>query len=140
MQDQITILIAALILANLDDFKYKGKLLSVSSLIFSLALLLFAVSKSYLLSIFALIFMGSSSVTVISLINTLLQIKVEHKFRGRIMSVFMLTFIGLIPFGNLIAGSLAEILGVSLALTFCGLIATIFFIAINLLYPQIRQI
>ncbi|MBU1090882.1 MAG: MFS transporter [Candidatus Omnitrophica bacterium] len=133
-------LIGGLSLAKLGDFKYKGKLLVVSSFVFSISLLFFALSKSYILSILALLFMGSASVIVIALVNTLLQTKVDDQFRGRVMSVFMLAFIGIIPFGNLIAGTLAQVMGVSIALIISGCISTIFFLAINILFPGIRKI
>ncbi|MFH1414230.1 MAG: MFS transporter [Candidatus Omnitrophota bacterium] len=133
-------LAGGLFLAHLGDFKYKGKLLAVSSFIFSLSLLLFALSKSYIVSILALLCMGYASVSVIALINTILQTKVDDQFRGRVMSVFMLAFIGIIPFGNLIAGTLAQILGVSPALVISGCISTLFFLAINILFPGIRKI
>lgn len=133
-------LTAALILARLGDFKYKGKLLILSSLIFSISLTLFSLSKVYILSIITLIFIGGSSVAAIAIINTLLQTTVEDGFRGRVMSAFMFTFAGVMPFGNLIAGSLSEFLGVSLTVMISGIICTVFFIIINILYPKIRNI
>lgn len=133
-------LIAALVLARLGDFKYKGKLLILSTLIFSISLTVFALSKAYLLSLIALTLIGWGSVTAIAIINTLLQINVGDEFRGRVMSVFMFTFAGFMPFGNLIAGSLAHLWGVSQAVSICGIICTLFFIAINTLYPDIRNI
>jgi MFS family permease len=133
-------LIAALVLARLGDFKYKGKFLISSTIIFSLSLVLFSLSKIYLFSLIALIFVGWGSVTTTSLINTLLQILVPDEFRGRIMSVFMLTFAGIMPFGNLIAGSLAHILGVSLTVFIGGIICTAFFTVVNIIYPDIRKI
>ena len=133
-------LIAALILARLGDFKYKGKLLVFSSIIFSISLILFSLSKTYFISLIALILIGGASVTATGLINTLLQTLVPDEFRGRAMSAFMLTFAGFMPFGNLLAGTLAHIWGVSLTVLIGGITCTIFFIIINLLYPQIRNI
>jgi MFS family permease len=133
-------LIAALILARLGDFSHKGRLLILSSLLFSASLVLFSLSKKYLLSLIALIFIGGSSVTAISLINTLLQINVPDEFRGRVMSVFMLIFFGIMPFGNLISGSLSHIAGVSFTVMISGIICTIFFLIINIIYSDIRKI
>lgn len=133
-------LIGALTLARLGDFKYKGKSLILSTLVFSFSLILFSLSKIYLLSLIALIFMGGSSVTATAIINTLLQTKVPDAFRGRVMSGFMLTFAGIMPFGNLIAGSLAQALGVSFAVLISGILCTLFFMIINLAYPDIRKI
>jgi len=133
-------LIGALILARLGDFKYKGKFLVLSSMIFSVSLILFSLSKTYIFSIITLIFIGGSSVAAIALINTILQTKVPDVFRGRVMSVFMLTFAGIMPFGNLISGWLAQVLGVSVAVMISGIICTIFFIIINIFYPEVRKI
>lgn len=132
-------LIAAFSLAGLGNFQHKGKLLIFSALVFSFALVLFALSKIYLLSIVALVFIGWGSVTAIAIINTLLQTMVRDEFRGRVMSVFMFTFAGFMPFGNLIAGALSQALGVSFTVMASGIICSIFFIAINILYPDIRR-
>lgn len=133
-------LLAALILARLGDFKHKGRLLLSSSLVFSFSLILFSLSRSYLLSLIALIFTGWSSVTAVSLVNSLLQTATSDEFRGRIMSFFMLTFAGLMPFGNLLAGALSQVWGVSLVVMSSGVICCVFFIAINLAYPRLREI
>ena len=133
-------LAAALILARLSDFKDKGKLLFFSTIIFCISLLMFSLSRVYEFSLVALVFIGWSSVTATSLINTVLQIIVPDNFRGRIMSVFMFTFAGVMPFGNLFAGSLTQVIGASLTVLISALICSIFFAIINLAYPKIRQL
>jgi MFS family permease len=133
-------LFGALILARLGDFKYKGKLLVSSAMVFSVSLIIFSLSKVYLLSIIALILIGFSSVTAVALINTLLQTKVEDRFRGRVMSVFMITFAGMMPFGNLIAGGLAHAMGVSFAVMVGGIVCTLFFTVVSIVYPAIAKI
>ena len=133
-------LLGALILARLGDFRYKGKLLLFSAMLFSISLIIFSLSRAYLLSIFALILIGLSSVTAMALVNTILQVKVEDRFRGRVMSVYMLTFAGMMPFGNLIAGSLAHTMGVSFAVLSGGIICTVFFAFISIAYPAVRKI
>ncbi len=133
-------LISALVLARLGDFKYKGRLLVFSSMVFSVSLVLFSLSKIYFVSLIILILIGWASVTAIGLINTLLQILVPDEFRGRAMSAFMLTFAGFMPFGNLLAGCLAHIWGVSLTVLLGGAICAAFFLLMNILYPQIKNI
>jgi len=132
--------IGALILARLGDFRNKGKFLILSALLFSFSLILFSLSKIYLLSLVTLIFIGGSSVASIALINTILQTKVPDEFRGRVMSVFMLTFAGTMPFGNLISGSIAQLLGVSFTVFLSGMICIVFFVVINAIYPDIKKI
>ncbi len=133
-------LAAALFLAGLGDFKYKGKLLIVSLMLFSASLIAFAVSKSYLLSLGTLLFIGFSSVSSISLINTMLQTLVPDRLRGRIMSAFMFTFAGIMPFGNLFAGALAHVWGVSWAVALGGFICGVSFLIINWRFPDIIKI
>lgn len=133
-------LVGALILARLGDFKYKGKFLMLSCMVFSISLILFSLSKIYLLSLFTLVFIGGASVAAIALINTILQTEVPDLFRGRVMSIFMLTFAGIMPFGNLISGSLASALGVSFTIMISGIICAVFFAIINIAYPDIKNI
>lgn len=133
-------LIGALSLARLGDFKYKGRLLIWSAFLFSFSLIVFSLSKSYLLSIFILVSIGCTSVIPVALINTLIQINVPDKFRGRVMSIFMITFAGMVPFGNLIAGGLAQGLGVSAALFFCGLICLTLFTLINFTFVELKKL
>ena len=133
-------LTGALGLARLGDFKFKGKLLIWSVFLFSVSLMAFSLSKDYFLSIVALIFVGGFSVIPIALVNTLLQINVPDEFRGRVMSLFMITFAGIVPFGNLISGVLAQSYGVSAALFFCGLVCLVLFVLINLLFSGLKEL
>lgn len=133
-------LLGALLLARLGDFKYKGKFLIVSYMVFSASLILFSISKVYLLSLIALAFIGGASVSAIALINTILQSNVPHMLRGRVMSVFMLTFAGIMPFGNLLAGSIASVLGVSFTVMISGIICAVFSVVINIVYSGIKNI
>ncbi len=133
-------LIGALILARLGDFKYKGRLLVGAAFLFSLSLIIFSLSKNYGLAVFSLILIGCTSVIPIALINTLLQVNVPDEFRGRVMSLFMITFAGIMPFGNLISGGLAQSLGVSAALFFCGLTCLVLFTLINFVFSGLKEL
>jgi len=133
-------LCGALGLARLGNFKSKGRLLIWSVFLFSISLIAFSLSRVYFLSIFALIFVGCSSVIPIALVNTLLQINVPDEFRGRVMSLFMITFAGMVPFGNLISGTLAQSLGVSSALLFCGVACLVLFSLVNFLFPGLKKL
>jgi len=55
--------------------------------------------------------------------NTLIQVLVPARLRGRVLSLYTLTSIGLIPIGNLAAGFVGESRGVEVALSGGGLIA-----------------
>lgn len=133
-------LAGALSLARLGNFRAKGKFLVWSVFAFAVCLIAFSLTKNYFLSIFTLIFVGCSSVIPIALVNTLLQVNVPDEFRGRVMSLFMITFAGITPFGNLISGTLAQSYGVSAALLFCGFACLVLFTLINFLFPGLRDL
>lgn len=132
--------IASLALARLGDFKYKGNLLIISSIVFSIFLITFSFSRNYLFSIISLILMGWGNVSLFALVNTILQIRVKDEFRGRVMSVYMFTFAGMMPFGNLISGSLASKTGAPFAVMLGGAICLASFLAIGLKYPDLRKL
>src|SRR5262249_41038859 len=52
--------------------------------------------------------------------NTILQTIVDDAKRGRIMSLFVMAFMGMAPFGSLLAGGLSEKIGVTPTLWICG--------------------
>jgi MFS family permease len=133
-------LLAALLLARRGDFPRKGRLLAASSLVFGAALTAFACSHTVWLSLALLMLVGWGAVTTSSLINTLLQATVPDHIRGRIMSAFLFTFAGLMPFGNLLGGWLAHQWGVSAAVAASGLICVFFFVVIPLRFPQMLEL
>jgi len=133
-------LLAALTLAALGNFKYKGRILVCSALVFSIAMACFSLSRVYLLSLAIVAVVGYGSVMSISLINTILQHIVPDHFRGRLMSVYMITFAGVMPFGNLIAGSLTQVWGASWTVFMGALLCAVFFVFVNFFYPQVRKL
>jgi membrane associated rhomboid family serine protease len=72
--------------------------------------------------------------------NTLLQKLVTDEMRGRVMSMFMLSFIGAMPIGNLIAGSASHRFGVPHTLAAGGAIIAVFVAVITLRRPDLRQL
>jgi predicted MFS family arabinose efflux permease len=98
------------------------RMLLVSVLGFGLAVLAFAHAPSaWLAALFLLLagFIGSVSMSVN---NTLLQLHVEDEVRGRVLSVYLLTW-GLLPLGALPAGAIADAWGAPVAVTALTLLA-----------------
>jgi MFS family permease len=88
----------------------------------SIAVTVFAVSRWLPLSLVALAVLGAAQVAYYATTNTLLQVLVPARLRGRVMSLYVLTSLGVIPFGNLLAGVVAERFGATVALAGGGLI------------------
>jgi MFS family permease len=142
--------IGALVLAYLGNFKYKGWSVLSGAFGFALCLIGFALSPQ-LLSRFsfsiqisvalAFIFgMGFAIVSCVAVVNTLLQQLVTDEMRGRVMSMFILSFIGTMPIGNLIAGASAERFGAPRTLAAGGLIIAIFIIIVTVRDKSLREL
>jgi MFS family permease len=101
-------LISALSIASLGRFKFKGKLLTLGTFAFPVCLLAFALMRWTPLSLLTLVGVGWASILIFNLANALIQTLASDKFRGRVMSVYSLTFFGLQPVGGLLAGAVAE--------------------------------
>ena len=76
-------------------------------IVFSLLLCTFALSRTLLLSYVVLFFAGGCLITLFATITSLVQLNVDERLRGRVMSIFMLAFRGGMPLGNLAFGYLA---------------------------------
>ena len=73
-------------------------------------------------------------------INTLLQVHVDDEMRGRVLSLYTLTFFGFAPFGNLLVGALAEWIGLSIALVVMAAVTLLSAIVIFWKTPQLRHL
>ncbi len=88
-----------------------GKILAFSPAIFGTGLIIFSLSRVLWLSLLMMLVIGLGAILQIASSNTLLQTIVDDDKRGRVMSLYTMAFLGTLPFGNLIAGSLASKLG-----------------------------
>ena len=116
----------ALFLVLLGNFRYKGWFVLGGAFFFSLALVGFSLSTDYLLSLLFLFFMGFAIVCSVAVINTLLQQLVTDEMRGRVMSMFILSFMGAMPVGNLLAGAAAHRYGAPHTLAAGGFVIALF--------------
>ncbi|MBA3514508.1 MAG: MFS transporter [Pyrinomonadaceae bacterium] len=120
---------AALLLAYLGDFQRKGWSVLGGAFAFGVCLICFALSTNLAISLIFLFGVGFSIVTSVAVANTLLQKLVTDRMRGRVMSMFILSFVGTMPIGNLIAGVVSHRFGAPVALAAGGL-AIILYVAI----------
>ena len=104
-------LVGAFGLASIRNVKRQGAILITSGLIFSLTVILFALSPYFWAGV-VLLFIGGIAITVFgTIISTFIQIMVPNELRGRVMSLYSITLIGLPSLGALGIGSVAEMLG-----------------------------
>ncbi len=104
-------LAGALSLATFGGRGRKGVTAFATAFISSLAILGFSLSRSPLLSYALLVVIGWGMITQLATVNTSIQQVVPDELRGRVMSLYVLVFLGFVPIGNLIFGTLAHYFG-----------------------------
>ena len=133
-------LFGALFLAYLGDFRRKGWFVLGGDLAFAVCLIFFSLSTNFRWSLFFLFALGFGIVCSVAVTNTLLQTLVTDEMRGRVMSMFMLSFIGAMPIGNLIAGAASQHFGVQRTLAAGGVIIAIFVSIVSVRSPKLREL
>ncbi len=96
-----------------------------TALVFSVGLSVFALSGVAALSIAALVFTGFGMIVHFNSTNTLIQSISDEDKRGRVISLYSLTFMGITPIGSLLAGTVAELIGVPLTVFAFSLVCLI---------------
>ncbi|MEI8356281.1 MAG: MFS transporter [Deltaproteobacteria bacterium] len=98
-----------------------GRVIYLSAFLFAASMAAFALSRTLWMSLPSLFFAGFSIVTQVASGNTIIQTIVEEDKRGRLMSLFNMSFMGMAPFGSLLAGAMAREIGVPYTLILCAL-------------------
>jgi MFS family permease len=133
-------LIGALSIASLGRFRYRGKLLTIGLFVFPVMLLIFSMISWLPLSLLVLTIVGASLVFVMNLANAMIQTNVSDNVRGRVTSIYSLTFFGFMPIGSLLIGQIAEQAGERPALQFGAVMLLLVAAATQMIYPKLRAV
>ena len=133
-------LIGALLVAYLGDFRRKGWFVLGGSILFGICISNFALTTRLSLSLTFLFGLGFALVVSVALINTLLQKLVTDEMRGRVMSMFILSFLGTMPIGNIVAGTVSSHYGPQRTLAVGGLVVTVFAAAVTFFNKRLREL
>jgi MFS family permease len=132
--------LGALVLTYLGELRRKGWLVLGGAFAFGVFLIAFALSTRLALSLTFLFGVGFSIVTSVAMTNTLLQQLVTDEMRGRVMSMFILSFIGTMPLGNLLAGVVSDRYGAPLTLAVGGLCIVLYVGVVGLRNRRLRKL
>lgn len=102
--------IGTLTIASLSGISRKGPLLLGAIFALGGLLIVFSLSRSFWLSFGLLIVIGATQMAYLTTNQTLLQLIIPDELRGRVMGIYMLNQ-GLLPFGSLFAGGMADFVG-----------------------------
>jgi MFS family permease len=115
----------ALTLATRSGVKGLGRWVAVACASFGTFLILFSLSRWYVLSVALLVPVGFAMMVQMASSNTLIQAMVPDRLRGRAMAVYSMMFMGMAPMGALLSGWSADHIGAQWTLTIGGVGAII---------------
>jgi MFS family permease len=108
------------VLAGRTSVRGLGRILAATTVTAGVALMGFSLSGTLWLSLALLAVFGAGLVVTAASINTILQTLADEDKRARIISMYVMCFLGFAPIGNFAAGALAEVIGVHWTLLACG--------------------
>ena len=114
--------------------------------IFTITLFLFSFTENLHAALILLFFVGFGLIAMFSTINTVIQSLVSNELRGRVISIYILMFVGLSPIGNFQIGLLSEKMGTGFAIRmgaivvfFSGLIIYFYQKKIRIAYEEYKK-
>jgi predicted MFS family arabinose efflux permease len=132
--------VGALLVAYLGDFRKKGWFVLGGAIVFGLCITGFALSSRLTPSLLFLFGLGFALVVYVAITNTLLQKLVTDQMRGRVMSMFILSFVGAMPIGNLLAGVVSHRFGAPTAVAAGGLAIVVYITIITFTNERLRDL
>jgi MFS family permease len=131
-------IVGSLILASIPS-KKRGIIMLIGGIVMGLALVAFAFSKWWLVSVFVVIFIGLGQTGHRASGNSLVQNYTEPEYRGRVMS-FMMMGIGFSSLGTFFAGAMAEAIGIEWAIGGLAILLVMVSAGLLVFTPRLRQL
>jgi len=131
-------LLGAALLAGRQGVRGLGSWVMFACAGFGSSLIFFSLSRNFWLSMVLLIPTGFSMMVQMASSNTLIQSMVPDRLRGRVMAIYSMMFVGMAPFGALLAGVLAHLLGAPMTVAIGGLVCIAGAIVFGFHLPKIR--
>ena len=130
----------AFLVARYGERWGRGQWLSLAILFFPVSLTVFALVPVYVVALIVAVVLGVNFMFVFTLINTLLQTHLVDEMRGRVLSLYTVTFFGFAPFGNLLIGALAETIGLSQSLVLNAVFCFVLALIVIVKTPTVRKL
>jgi MFS family permease len=132
--------LGALMLAARREVRGLGRWVACAAAAFGVSLIAFALSRHFWLSAALLVPAGFAMIVQTAASNTLIQAMVPDELRGRVMSVYSMMFMGMAPFGALVSGLMASLLGAPAAVALGGAACIAGSIVFGLNLPALRVV
>jgi MFS family permease len=115
-------LLGAAVLAGRQGVRGLGRWVMFACAGFGVSLILFSMSRHFWVSTLLLVPVGFSMMVQMAASNTLIQSMVPDRLRGRVMALYSMMFLGMAPFGSLLAGVLANLMGAPVTVALGGMV------------------
>lgn len=132
-------LLGTIFLASRREAVRLGRIIPLCALLFGFGLILFSFSRQMFWSCGILVLCGFGAMVQMAASNTFIQTIVDDDKRGRVMSLYTLSFMGTVPLGNLLTGFLASHAGAGNTLAFSGIVCIVSAMAFMVSMPAIRK-
>ena len=137
-------LVSALSLAARRNVRGLIRMIPIAAAVFGLGLVGFGLSRVFWLSMLMVFIAGMGMMQGMAASNTVIQTIVTDDKRGRVMSYYTMAFMGMAPFGSLLAGGMAHKFGAPWTVIMNGSVVLLgaawFVTRLPLLRQQIRPI
>jgi MFS family permease len=131
-------LIGALTVAAMGRIKFRGKVLTINSIVMPIMMILFAYMRMLIPAMLAMAGLGFALMMILNVSNSMVQMRIADEMRGRVMGVYVFFFFGAIPLGSLLAGWSADIIGEPLTVIASALILLFFTLITIWRVPALR--
>jgi MFS family permease len=117
-----------------------GQVIVIASGLFGIGLIGFSLSRIFWLSLIFMLVTGFGMMVQMASSNTILQTIVEEDKRGRVMSFYTMAFMGMVPFGSILGGSLAGLIGAPATVMIGGITCILGSMMFAKILPTLRKI
>ena len=128
----------ALAVAQSDRLRSMKRAQVLCGLTFGVSVVLFALIDVLPISLILLFISGSASAGFLAINQTSMQLHVAHEVRGRVISIYLMTW-GMLPFGQLVVGAAASKIGASEAIAISAMVGMAVLVLVASRFAVLRE-
>jgi MFS family permease len=132
--------LGAMSVAVMGVIRHRGRVVTFAGAVFFLAIIGFSYSQNFALSECLAFVEGFNGILMISCFNVSIQHLSSDEMRGRIMSIYATSFLGLPPLGSLLAGELSRHIPTGHALALMAGMAMLIFMGFFAFSQPLREL
>ena len=133
-------IVGGYLIARVAERAHRGRWLFAANMGFSVLLLIFSFITNLPAALVGGLGLGLCFMVQNTTMNTILQTKVDDAMRGRVLALYTLTFFGFAPFGNLLAGAVAQVWSLQGTVTVAAIITLLLSSLVFIKFPDTRKV